>query len=237
MRSDRKLLLANKAWAKEKVDLRYDYFQRMEYAQKPEFLWIGCSDSRVPAEEITGTEPGELFVHRNVANLVVHTDLNLVSVLQYAVEVLEVPHVIICGHYNCGGVKAAMTHRDFGIINKWLRHIKDVYRFHRQELEAIRSEEDRTARMIELNVIEQVHNLASTSIIQRCWAKNKRPHVHGWVYDLRSGMLKELISLEPGAKIDPIYSYHFEKEEVATEAETEESPAVPRLPFLSQGKR
>ena len=215
LRSDRKLLLANKAWAKDKIDVRSDYFQSMEYAQRPEFLWIGCSDSRVPAEEITGTEPGELFVHRNVANLVVHTDLNLISVLQFAVEVLKVPHIIICGHYGCGGIKAALSQENLGIINKWLRNIKDIYRFHREELDAIQEPVERLTRMVELNVVEQVNHLAATSIVQKAWASENRPFIHGWVYDLRTGLLRDLVTLEPGSTIDPIYRYdlHEEKKE------------------------
>ncbi|HMO02899.1 MAG TPA: carbonate dehydratase [Oligoflexia bacterium] len=211
MRAEKKLLLTNKAWAKEKVDLRSDYFSRMEHVQRPQFLWIGCSDSRVPAEEVTGASPGELFVHRNVANLVVHTDLNLISVLQFAVEVLEVEHIIVCGHYGCGGVKAAMSHKNLGIINKWLRNIKDVFKAHRQELEAITNEEQRLNRLVELNVKEQVHNIAATSIVQKAWKKSSRPHLHGWVYNLKNGLLGELLVLEPGAEIDPIYKYDFEE--------------------------
>lgn len=217
MRSDRKLLLANKAWAKDKIDLRPDFFQSMEYAQKPEFLWIGCSDSRVPAEDITGAEPGELFVHRNVANLVVHTDLNVMSVLQFAVEVLKVPHVIICGHYGCGGIKAALSNQHLGLINKWLRNIKDVYRFHREELERIQDPVVMQTRMVELNVVEQVNNLAVTSIVQKAWATENRPHIHGWVYDLRTGLIKDVVSLEPGSKIDPIYAFDLEKEKTEFE--------------------
>jgi carbonic anhydrase len=205
------MLLANKAWAKEKIDLRPDYFQKMEYAQKPEVLWIGCSDSRVPAEEITGAEPGELFVHRNVANLVVHTDLNLISVLQFAVEVLEVSHVIICGHYGCGGIKAALSHENLGIVNKWLRNIKDTYRFHRDELEAVIDSQQQLNKMVELSVAEQVNNLIATSIIQRAWEKFSRPHIHGWVYDLGNGILKDIIAVTPGSEIDPIYRYRLDE--------------------------
>jgi carbonic anhydrase len=215
MRADRKLLLANKAWAKEKTDLHSDFFQRMEFAQRPEVLWIGCSDSRVPAEEVTGAEPGELFVHRNVANLVVHTDLNLISVLQFAVEVLKVRHVVICGHYGCGGVKAALSHENLGIINKWLRNIKDTYRLYRAELEQIPDPAVQLTRMVELNVREQVHNIVATSIIQSAWARHQRPYIHGWVYDLGTGLLKDLISVEPGSPIDPIYHYNMEESSVA----------------------
>jgi carbonic anhydrase len=209
MESYKKLLLQNKAWVGDKLDIRPDYFTRMARDQTPEFLWIGCSDSRVPAEDVTGTEPGELFVHRNVANLVVHTDFNMLSVLQYAVEVLEVKHVIVCGHYGCGGVKNALSNKSLGIINKWLRHIKDVYRFHRAELDGTPSDEARFRRLVELNVIEQVGNLTETSIVQRAWRDHKRPMLHGWVYDLHTGLLNSMIEVLPGSAVEPIYRYDF----------------------------
>lgn len=212
MDSHKRLLLANKAWVQDKLNVRADYFEASAGDQKPEFLWIGCSDSRVPAEDITGAEPGELFVHRNIANLVVHTDLNMLSVVQYAVEVLKIKHVIVCGHYNCGGVKNAMSNRDLGLINKWLRQIKDVYRHHESELSAIAGDQQRWDRLVELNVFEQVQNLAQTSIIQKAWHGEKRPALHGWIYDLRSGYLKEIARLEPGARLGPIYEYDFEPE-------------------------
>jgi carbonic anhydrase len=209
MESYKRLLLANKAWVKEKLDIRPDYFERMASNQTPEFLWIGCSDSRVPAEEITGTEQGELFVHRNIANLVIHTDLNMLSVLQYAVEVLKVKHIIVCGHYNCGGVKNAMGHQSLGLINKWLRHIKDVYRFHAAELDAIKDEEQRYKRLIELNVVEQLRNVAETSFVQRAWYFEGRPYLHGWVYDVKTGLLKELSMMQPNSELYDIYRYDF----------------------------
>jgi carbonic anhydrase len=212
MESDKKLLLANKAWVEEKLKVRRDFFESQAQDQSPEFLWIGCSDSRVPAEDVTGTEPGELFVHRNVANMVVHTDFNMLSVLQYAVEVLKVNHVIVCGHYNCGGVKNALTRHDFGLINKWLRHIKDVYRIHREDIESIADPQTRWDRLVEFNVTEQVQNLAKTSIVQRAWKTERRPVLHGWVYDLRTGYLKELAEMPPGAKIDDIYRFEWEDE-------------------------
>src|ERR1043165_5505510 len=163
MHSYEKLLLENKAWATEKTTEDPEYFQRLARLQTPEFLWIGCSDSRVPADRITGTQPGEIFVHRNVANLVINTDVNLLSVLDFAVNHLKVKHVIVCGHYGCGGVKAAATQSDFkAVLNMWLRNIKDVYRLHREELESIKDEERRTDRLVELNVREQVNNLAKT---------------------------------------------------------------------------
>ncbi|MBS1825759.1 MAG: carbonic anhydrase [Acidobacteria bacterium] len=207
MDSYKKLLLANKAWVQDKLNIRPDYFSVSAQDQKPEFLWIGCSDSRVPAEDITGTEPGELFVHRNIANLVVHTDFNMLSVLQYAVEALRVQHIIVCGHYNCGGVRNAITHQDLGLLNKWLRHIKDIYRMNARELETISDPQTRYDRLVELNVSEQIQNLAETSIVQRAWKSEQRPYLHGWVYDLRSGYIKEIARLDPGAKIDDIYRF------------------------------
>lgn len=208
MHSYEKLLLENKAWASEKVKDDPDYFNRLAHLQTPEFLWIGCSDSRVPANEITGTQPGEIFVHRNVANMVVNTDVNLLSVLDYAVNHLKVKHVIVCGHYGCGGVKAATTQTDFKpVLNMWLRNIKDVYRFHREELDAIKSEEAKTDRLVELNVREQVYNLAKTSIIQRAWKQNNYPHLHGWVYGLKDGIIKPVFEMGAGTHIDPLYEY------------------------------
>ena len=202
-----RLLLSNKAWVKERTSMNPDFFSKKATYQSPEYLWIGCSDSRVPAEEVTGCEPGELFVHRNIANLIVHTDFNLLSVLQYAVEVLQVKHVIVCGHYGCGGIQNAMTNRHLGLINKWLRHIKDVYRFHERELTAIHDEQTKFRRLVELNIVEQVYNLAETSIIQTAWKHHNRPTLHGWVYDLETGLLNELAMMEPGANIDEIYKY------------------------------
>lgn len=207
MKLHEKLLLENKAWAAEKIADDPQFFTRLSNIQRPDFLWIGCSDSRVPANEITGTEPGEVFVQRNIANMVIHTDLNLLSVLQYAVEVLEVKNIIVCGHYGCGGVKAAMGHHNLGIINKWLRNIKDVYRFHREELDAIEDMDKRADRLVELNVKEQVMNLAKTSIVQSAWKHHLRPHIHGWVYGLNDGILKPVFDLEPNTPIDPIYQY------------------------------
>ncbi len=207
MRPYEKLLLQNKAWAAERQQTDKHFFNRLAQIQTPGFLWIGCSDSRVPADQITGTQPGEIFVHRNIANMVVHTDFNMLSVLQYAVEVLKVEDVIVCGHYGCGGVKAAMTHNEFGLINKWLRNIKDVYRFHRDELDAEQDEEKRTDMLVEYNVQEQVLNLAKTSIIQRAWHTHKRPTLHGWVYGLKEGLISEICLMEPNTPIDPIYQF------------------------------
>jgi carbonic anhydrase len=208
--SYKKLLLANKAFVQDKLDVRPDFFERMADDQSPEFLWIGCSDSRVPAEEITGTEPGELFVHRNIANQVIHTDFNILSVLQYAIDVLKVKHVIVCGHYNCGGVKNALSHKHLGLINKWLRNIKDVYRIHQRELEGIADQSQRFRRLVELNVQEQVWKLAETSFVQHAWKNENRPYLHGWVYDLHTGYLKDLLMLTPGTPINDIYKFEFD---------------------------
>jgi carbonic anhydrase len=208
MHSYEKLLLENKAWAAEKKSEDPEYFERLSHLQAPEFLWIGCSDSRVPANEITGTQPGEIFVHRNVANLVVNTDVNLLAVLDFAVTHLQVKHVIVCGHYGCGGIKAAATNTDYRpVLNMWLRNIKDVMRHHRQELEDITDEEKRLDRLVELNVQEQVYNLAKTTIIQRCWEKEKRPDLHGWVYGLKDGIIKPVFEMKAGSPIDPLYKY------------------------------
>ncbi len=207
MKTYDKLLLQNKAWAAEQIGKDPEFFARLSEVQTPEFLWIGCSDSRVPANEITNTPPGEIFVHRNIANLVVHTDVNMLSVLQYAVQVLQVKHIIVCGHYGCGGVRAAMSHKNLGLINKWLRNIKDVYYSHREELQAILDEDDRIDRLTELNVQEQVMNLAKTSIIQMAWRENNRPALHGWVYRLSDGILHNLIKMDPNTPIDPVYEY------------------------------
>ena len=210
MESYKKLLLANKAWVQDKMDMREDYFTRMADDQTPEFLWIGCSDSRVPAEDVTGTEPGELFVHRNVANQILHTDFNMLSVLQYAVEVLKVKHIIVCGHYGCGGVKNALSHQHLGLINKWLRNIKDVYRFHQHELDGIADKDRRFRRLVELNVQEQVWKLAETSFVQHAWKLEQRPMIHGWVYDLHTGYLNDLLMLTPDTPIEDIYRFDFE---------------------------
>lgn len=207
MESYQKLLLENKAWAAETVSDDPEYFNRLAHIQTPEFLWIGCSDSRVPANQITGTQPGEIFVHRNVANMVVHTDLNLLTVLEYAVNHLKVKHVIVCGHYGCGGVKASMTKHNLGIINKWLRNIKDVYRFHREELDLISDAEARADRLVELNVTEQVMNLAKTSIIQKAWKDRQAPHLHGWVYGLKDGIIKPVFEMPAGTHLDELYEY------------------------------
>ena len=192
IKSYEKLLANNKKWVKEQLALEPQYFEKLAKGQAPEYLWIGCSDSRVPANTITGTEPGEMFVHRNIANMVVHSDMNMLSVLSYAVEVLKVKHIIVCGHYGCGGIMAAMGNRQVGLIDNWLRHIKDVYRYHNHELDAITDETLRARRFVELNVMEQVHDLGKTSIVQNAWKKKQPLHVHGWVYDIHDGIIKDL---------------------------------------------
>ena len=208
MQSYQKLLLANKLWATDKVKTEPEYFDKLVNTQTPEFLWIGCADSRVPADQLTGTQPGEIFVHRNIANMVVHTDINLLSVLQYAVEVLKVKHVLVVGHYHCGGVKAAMGNQDLGLMNKWIRNIKEVYEKHEAELDTITDKELKFDRMVELNVQEQVYNLVKTSIIQNEWAKNQLPHLHGWVYDLHNGLIKPIVDIKPNEfPINEIYHY------------------------------
>ena len=187
-----RLLENNKNWVKEQLDLDPTYFEKLAKGQSPEYLWIGCSDSRVPANQITGTEPGEVFVHRNIANMVVHSDMNMLSVLSYAVDVLKVKHIIVCGHYGCGGVIAAMKNQQFGLIDNWLRHIKDVYRYHHVELDAIEDENKRARRFVEVNVQEQVHDLGKTSIVQNAWRRNQPLHIHGWVYDINDGLINDL---------------------------------------------
>jgi carbonic anhydrase len=191
-KSYNRLLENNKKWVAEQLAIDPVYFDKLSNSQNPEYLWIGCSDSRVPANQITGTLPGDIFVHRNIANLVVHSDMNMLSVLSYAVEVLKVKHIIVCGHYGCGGVLAAMENKQFGLIDNWLRHIKDVYRYHHKELDAIEDKTQRARRFVELNVIEQVHDLGKTSIVQNAWKNNQPLHVHGWVYDIHDGIIKDL---------------------------------------------
>jgi carbonic anhydrase len=201
------LIENNKRWAAEVIKEDPEYFSRLADVQKPEFLWIGCSDSRVPADRVTGTQPGEIFVHRNIANMVIHTDMNLLAVLEYAVDHLKVKHIIVCGHYGCGGVKAAMTRHNYDLINKWIRNIKDVYRAHRNTIDYQTKPEDRLNKLIELNVLEQVMNLAKTSIVQRSWKKNKLPTIHGWVYSLQDGLIKELCTMSHKDYLDPLYEF------------------------------
>ncbi len=200
-----KLLEENKIWAKEQVKVDPGFFERLEALQTPEFLWIGCSDSRVPANQITNTKPGEIFVHRNVANLAVNGDMNLLSVLQYSVEVLKVKHIILCGHYGCGGVAAAMTNKSFGLLDNWLRNIKDVYRLHKEEVDGLPTATEKNNRMVELNVQEQVLSLAKTNIVQNAWRHNQRPHIHGWVYSLHDGIIKPILTIDPNTDLDTVY--------------------------------
>lgn len=206
-KSPQTLLEANKHWARERVRHDPTFFKHLAELQTPRFLWIGCSDSRVPANEITGTDPGEVFVHRNIANLVVNTDINVLSVLEYAVNYLKIEHVIVCGHYGCGGVLAAMSKQSYGGINPWLGNIKDVYRLHAKELEACPTDDARARRLVELNVEEQVLNLSKTTVLQRAWQEERRPLIHGWVYGLDDGLLKPLVQRAPGEALDPVFVY------------------------------
>lgn len=191
-KSYKKLLNNNKKWVVKQLNQNPNYFEDLAKGQSPEYLWIGCSDSRVPANEITGTKSGEIFVHRNIANMVVHTDMNMLSVLSYAVEVLHVKHIIVCGHYGCGGVLAAMGNKQLGLIDNWLRHLKDTYRIYHKELDSIEDEVQRSRRFVEVNVMEQVMDLGKTSIVQNAWKNNQNLHLHGWVYDIHDGIIKDL---------------------------------------------
>ena len=207
-KSYQKLITGNKIYAETKKFQDPEYFENLSKGQKPEYLWIGCSDSRVPANEITSTHSGEIFVHRNIANMVVHTDTNLFSVLDYAVTHLKVKHIIVCGHYGCGGVKAAMSNHDFNqILNMWLRNIKDVYRIHQAELDSIADDDKKYDRLTELNVMEQVLHLAKTSVVQRAWKNRQAPDLHGWVYGLKDGIINPVFEMKAGTAIDPLYHY------------------------------
>lgn len=183
---------SNKKWAKKMKESDPDFFIRLSKEQNPEYLWIGCSDSRVPANEIVDMMPGKLFVHRNIANIVVHTDLNCLSVIQYAVEVLKIKHIIVCGHYGCGGIQAAMDNKEHGLIDNWLRNIKDVYRYHQDKLDAIEDKKEKIDLLCELNVIEQVSNICHTTIVQNAWKSGQDVAVHGWIYNIEDGILKNL---------------------------------------------
>jgi carbonic anhydrase len=208
-KSYNKLLENNKSWVKKNLEKDPEYFSKLSNGQSPEYLWIGCSDSRVPANQITGTNPGEIFVHRNIANMVVHSDMNMLSVLSYAVEVLKVKHIIVCGHYGCGGVIAAMENQQLGLIDNWLRHIKDVYRYHHVELDAIEDKKQRARRFVEVNVMEQVHDLGKTSIVQNAWKRNQPLHIHGWVYDIHDGIINDLgVTFRDTKDLHKVY--HFE---------------------------
>ena len=200
------LLENNKTWVAEQLEKDPEFFENLAHGQAPPILWIGCADSRVPANQIIGAQPGEVFVHRNIANMVVHTDMNMLSVLDYAVNVLKVKHVIVCGHYGCGGVQTAMSNKQVGLIDNWIRHIKDVYRFHQEELDAISNEQERFDRFVELNVFEQVYDLAKTSIIQNAWSSDQAVHVHGWVYNIADGFIRDLdITLKNNDSLEEVY--------------------------------
>jgi carbonic anhydrase len=192
MRVLKHLFANNRRWAEKVKRDDPDFFLNLSRQQKPEYLWIGCSDSRVPANQIVDMLPGQIFVHRNIANLVVHTDLNCLSVIQYAVEVLQVRHIIVCGHYGCGGIRAAMENCEHGLIDNWLRHIKDVYRWHQKAIDARRDEEERLSLLCELNVAEQVANICHTTIVQKAWREGRELAVHGWIYSIENGILKDL---------------------------------------------
>ena len=188
----KKIIENNKVWVENQLKLDADYFKDLSKGQNPPLLWIGCSDSRVPANEIIGAKPGEVFVHRNIANMVIHSDMNMLSVLDYAVNVLKVKHVIVCGHYGCGGVKAAMGNDSIGIIDNWIRHIKDIYRLHNTYLNSIENVEERFNTFVEINAKEQVFDLAKTSIVQGAWRNGQDLTLHGWVYGLNSGFVTDL---------------------------------------------
>lgn len=206
-KSYQKLLQGNKIYSETMLFKDPDYFKKLSLGQQPDYLWIGCSDSRVPANQITNTQSGEIFVHRNIANLVVHTDANLLSVLEYAVKFLKVKHIIVCGHYGCGGINAALTNTYNGYVDNWLRNIKDVYYKNGIELQAIEDLTERSNRLAELNVIEQVRNLAKTSIVQEAWS-SRDLHLHGWVYGMQNGLVKDLAVIHDGEEdIDAIYRY------------------------------
>jgi carbonic anhydrase len=202
------LIDGNAKFVADTLEKDPDYFNKLAAGQNPPVLWIGCADSRVPANQITNTAPGEIFVHRNIANMVIHTDMNMLSVLDYAVNVLKVKHVIVTGHYGCGGVIAAMGNKQFGLIDNWLRHIKDVYRLHAEELDAIADDNERSDRLVEYNVIENVHNLCKTSIVQNAWGSDQQLSVHGWVYSIATGKIKDLkVSSHSSADLDEVFRF------------------------------
>ncbi len=209
MQSIDEFLSNNRSWASKMNADNPTFFSKMAEQQNPELLWIGCSDSRVPAEIVVNAQPGEMFIHRNIANQVIATDFNCLSVLQYAVNVLRVKHIVVCGHYNCGGVKAALARQNPNLVitNKWLMHIKNTYRLHQAEIDEQETETQRVSKLVDLNVIEQVHSLSHTSIVQEAWDKQHGPVLHGWVYNLDDGLLNSLITINPGDDIPPIYQY------------------------------
>ena len=206
----KKILDNNKNWVESQLAIDKEYFKDLAKGQQPPLLWIGCSDSRVPANEIIGAKPGEVFVHRNIANMVVHSDMNMLSVLDYAVNVLKVNHVLVCGHYGCGGIKAAMGNDSIGIIDNWIRHIKDVYRLHQTYLDSIENETDRFNAFVEINVKEQVFDLAKTSIVQSAWKNGQELTLHGWAYGLNSGFVTDLeVNISSNKDLDEVYQLKF----------------------------
>lgn len=206
----KKILDNNKKWVENQLALDKEYFKDLAKGQQPPLLWIGCSDSRVPANEIIGAKPGEVFVHRNIANMVIHSDMNMLSVLDYAVNVLKVKHIIVCGHYGCGGVKAAMGNQSIGLIDNWIRHIKDVYRLHEDYLNSFENEEDRFNKFVEINVQEQVFDLAKTSIVQGAWRNGQDLTLHGWTYGLNSGYVTDLdVNMSSNNELDEVYRLKF----------------------------
>jgi carbonic anhydrase len=206
----KKILDNNKRWVESQLALDPDYFKDLSKGQNPPLLWIGCSDSRVPANEIIGAKPGEVFVHRNIANMVIHSDMNMLSVLDYAVNVLKVQHVIVCGHYGCGGVKAAMGNQSIGLIDNWIRHIKDIYRLHEDYLNSFENEEERFNKFVEINVQEQVFDLSKTSIVQNAWKKGQELTLHGWAYGLNSGYVTDLgVNMTSNDDLDEVYRLKF----------------------------
>ena len=209
MKKIKNFIKKNKEWAAKMTKNDPQYFENIAKSQQPELLWIGCSDSRVPAEIIVGAEPGEMFIHRNIANQVLATDFNCLSVLQYAVTILKVKHIIICGHYGCGGIQAALKKQNPNLLitNKWLMHIKNTYRLHQAKIDKFEKVEDRVNQLVEINTIEQVYAISHSLVVQESWDKEGGPIIHGWVYGLADGLIKELITLGPGHKIDPIYQY------------------------------
>ncbi|HET8884833.1 MAG TPA: carbonate dehydratase [Salinimicrobium sp.] len=205
-----KIIENNRKWVESNLAEDPEFFEKLAAGQQPPLLWIGCADSRVPANQIIGAPPGEVFVHRNIANMVIHTDMNMLSVLDYAVNVLKVKHVIVCGHYGCGGISAAMSNKSFGLIDNWIRHIKNNYRLHQKELDQIEDETKRFDRFVELNVVEQVFDLAKTTIVQNAWKINQDLHLHGWVYRVSSGIIKDLnVNVSSESQLDEVYQLHF----------------------------
>jgi carbonic anhydrase len=200
------LIANNKKWVETKLASDPDFFKKLEKGQQPPILWIGCSDSRVPANEIIGAQPGEVFVHRNIANMVVHSDMNILSVLDYAVNALKIKHIIVCGHHGCGGIKAAMENQSYGLVDNWIRHIRDVYRLHQKVLDGIPDKEERFDRFVEFNTREQVLDLAKTSIVQTAWKRGQDLHLHGWVYMVGTGMVKDLeVNMGCNSQLEEFY--------------------------------